>query len=79
MSNDEIWDKVNTLRGEAEYQDFKYGSSTYEWELGAKVCNELLQELKNINDESKIVTFMGFPIRINYHNINVIKLWREVR
>lgn len=79
MTNDEIWDKVNRLRGDAEYQDFKYGSGTYEWELGAAITAELWNAFENIHNTEEKVLFMGIPIRINYDDRSVIKLWREVK
>lgn len=81
MTNEEIWDKLNVLRGEAEYQDFKHGRGAYEWELGVDVFNEIKDssdcELVNYGKDT-VKELMGIPIRIDLVNNDKIKLWREV-
>lgn len=81
MTNNEIWNILNVLRGEAEYQDFKYGSGKYEWELGKDIIYELMPclELVNYHPNDTVKELMGLPIRMNVVEPQVIKLWREVR
>ena len=78
MTEKERWNRLNILMCEAEYQYFKYGSANLEWELGVDIVQELTREVTLINDEVEISVLMGIPVRINYRNPDIIKLWRQV-
>lgn len=50
----------------------------YEFEIGTQIANVLINESKLIytsKDEKN--TIFGIPVRLNYHAINIIKLWKE--
>ena len=80
MAEIDYWEIANVLRGEAEYQDFKYGSTELEWELGYEVITYFLDSLElRVYSDDTVKTFMGIPIRVNMVNPQCIKLWREVK
>lgn len=76
-TKDEIWNTIYALREEAEYQQFREHSLSFEWELSADVISILEHSLLNYDDEKQ--ELMGIPVRINYKQPNIIKLWREVK
>ena len=79
-SNIDYWEVANILRGEAEYQDFKYGSSNYEWEMGVEAYETFLESIiYTTNEVGAYEVLMGIPIRKNVQNPECLKLWREVR
>lgn len=52
----------------------------YEWELGTDICEMIGGNFRAYINERDLefLTLMGFPIRINYNNKTIIKLWKEV-
>ena len=77
MGDIDYWERANVLRGEAEYQDFKHGIGTYEWEIGMDAYNSFISDIV-IQAKDCCKEFMGIPIRINIVNRQCLKLWREV-
>lgn len=76
-TKDEIWDTIYALREEAEYQQFREHNLSFEWELSADIIGTLDHLSLNYDDEKQ--ELMGIPVRINYKQPNIIKLWREVK
>ena len=84
--NDKVFNVMNRLRCEAEYQDTKYGKGRYKWELGVDVFlsvqSDLLTHVHYISGDIDIRgnELMGIPVdeAINYKEPNLIRLWREV-
>lgn len=76
MRDIDYWERANVLRGEAEYQDFKYGSGTYEWEMGSDAIACFDGSLEFHADE--VCVFMDIPVRVNRYDRECLKLWREV-
>jgi hypothetical protein len=52
----------------------------YEWELGTDICEMVGGNFRVYIKENdlKNLTLMGYPVRINYENKTIIKLWKEV-
>lgn len=85
MNKDEIYKRLNILRGMAEHQDFKNGKGRYKWELGIlpyTAIESTLMNLVNYYDgkaETQGIELMGIPVDDpNYKEPEVIKLWRQV-
>lgn len=81
MTKTEIWKEIERLKAIAEFQNFfsRIGYK-YEWELGADVYGIISNELHiYINERSsERIELIGFPVRINYEDKTIIKLWKEV-
>lgn len=76
----EMIERIKTLRADT-ITYLKTGKS-YEWEIGIDVLRELddvypVLHLLDIPDEKLML--MGYPVRVNYENTCVIKLWTEVK
>ena len=78
MSKD-FWEIANVLRGEAEYQDFKYGSGNYEWEMGNNALGYFMQSANFTACAYECNQFMGIPVRVNVVEPDTLRLWREVK
>lgn len=82
MTREEIIAKIKVLYAESLYEKHKDGVHEYEWELGGYIADELLLEsMETIAHDhfALIKVLCGYPIRINYENPFIIKLWREVK
>ena len=85
MDKAEIYARANILMHEGRYQNLGC-ESDLEWELGAEVVEAITSDMIVTNttmmmayaDKSQM-TMMGYPVRINYEQRDIIKLWREVR
>lgn len=80
-----IFQRLNILRSEAEFQDFKLNRrSNYKWELGINVFYALQATLIDCaryfeGECQKVgIELMGLPIVKNYEEPDVIKLWQEI-
>ena len=84
MTNEEMMDKIKILRANAMEMDFKFDRGEYEWELGQipiKMLTEFCVSPPIIHHglEVEYSTSMGIPIRYNYVDPEMIKLWRNVK
>ena len=84
MTNEEMMDKIKILRVNAEEMDFKFDCGEYEWELGGRVFELLTRAcvsppIIHHGLEVEYSTLMGIPIRYNYVDPEMIKLWRNVK
>lgn len=84
MTNEEMMNKIKILRANAEEMDFKFDRGEYEWELGQKPMIMLkescvLPPIIIHGLEVEYSTLMGIPIRYNYADPEMIKLWRNVK
>ncbi len=53
-------------------------SDKYEWELGVEVYKILTEDIPMYIDSICTMKLLGYPVRINYEDIEIIKLWKEV-
>lgn len=80
MTAKEIIDKCTVQKINAMCQDSNFNESNYEWELGAKIIQDLQAENKvNFMGECIISQLLGIPVRINTVDPERIKLWKEIK
>ena len=78
-----IFEKIRNLWKKAEIQDMKNGGyrGNYEFEIGERIYDILISEDPwNVVVKKPTLTMflLGIPVRINYYNPDVLKLWVEV-
>ena len=80
MTVKEIIDKCTVLKIQAICLDNNFNESNYEWELGAKIIQELQAENKaNFMGECIITQLLGIQVRLNRVDYKRIKLWKEIK
>lgn len=80
MKAKEIIDKCTVLKIQAICQDNNFNESNYEWELGARIIQELEAEYKvNFMEECISSQILGIPVRINTVDPERIKIWKEIK
>ena len=80
MTAKEIIDKCTVLKLQAICRDNNFNESNYEWELGAKIIQELEAENKAFFMGKCIISqLLGIPVRINTVDPERIKLWKEIK
>ena len=89
MTAQAIINIVQAKKRYAEFEEYKYNLSecNYHWEFGEKIYEIIYKDsvekwmkygglpLKNSDERFEL---MGYPLTINYHDKEMIKLWREV-
>ena len=80
--NTTIWEKLDFLYYKTKALDI-YEEGNYEWEIGTHVlailsseCADIYSMVHSLNEKIKIY---GIPVRINYNNTDMIKMWKEVQ
>lgn len=77
MTKTEIWKEVERLKAIATLDDFFSGK--YEWELGVDIYRMMTDDIYiYLDDTINKIKLIGFPVRINYDDKTIIKLWKEV-
>ena len=80
MTAKEIIDKCTVLKIQAICLDNNFNESNYEWELGAKIIQELQAENKAyFMGECIITQLLGIQVRLNRVDYKRIKLWKEIK
>ena len=80
MTAKEIIDKCTWLKIQAICQDNDFNESNYEWELGAKIIQDLQAENKvTFMGECIITQLLGIQVRLNRVDYKRIKLWKEIK
>lgn len=82
MTLSDVIKKFKELEQKAVQDKFTSKSDCkYEWELGADICEMVGGNFRVYIKENdlKNLTLMGYPVRINYENKTIIKLWKDVQ
>jgi len=84
LTEKDIWEEIERLKAIAIQKAYAAHddilSDKYEWELGVDICEMIGGNFRAYIKESdlKNLTLMDYPVRINYDNKTIIKLWKEV-
>lgn len=82
LTKTDIWEELErrraiAIRRAAEaHEDIL--SDKYEWELGVEVYRILTEGIPMYLDGICKMKLLGYPVRINYDDKEIIKLWKEV-
>lgn len=83
LTKTEIYEEVERLRAiairkaAAAHEDIL--SNKYEWELGADIYRMITEDIPMYLDDSiSKFKLLGYPVRINLYDKEIIKLWKEV-
>lgn len=82
MTKKEIWEEIERLKAlairkaEAAHEDIL--SKKYEWELGADIYRRIREDCYYLDYSVSKLTILCYPVRINYEDRTIIKLWKEV-
>lgn len=84
LTEKDIWEEVERLKAiainnaVANHEDIL--SKKYEWELGVDIYRIMTEDCyMYLKDNAVKFTALGYPVRINYENKTIIKLWKEVQ
>lgn len=83
LTEKDIWEEIERLKAIAIQKAYAAHddilSDKYEWELGVEIYRTIIEDTYMYLDDSVIKsTVLGYPVRINYENKTIIKLWKEV-
>ena len=81
MDKETILTTLHILNGKVQFQKFRYGIDVNkcEWEIGIEVYKTIMSSLEFHHYSSDTaMEIMGWPVRINHQNPQIIKLWQEV-
>lgn len=83
LTKTDIWEELErrraiAIRRAAEaHEDIL--SDKYEWELGVDIYRTIIEDIYMYLDDSVSKSkIFGYPVRINYDDKEIIKLWKEV-
>lgn len=82
LTKTDIWEELERRRAIAIRRAVEAHegilSGKCEWELGAEVYRILTEDIPMYLDGICKMKLLGYPVRINYDDKEIIKLWKEV-
>lgn len=82
MTFSDVVKEIKRLEQKATQDKFtSKADCKYEWELGTNICEMVGGNFRAYIKENdlKNLTLMGYPVKINYEDKEIIKLWKEVQ